>query len=63
VNAPLSRRFAKFQDDRNARQRLDCGAFTAALGRRHRRGNEASRIECPREGGKVFFRALRAGRG
>jgi hypothetical protein len=33
VNAPQSRRFAKFEDVRQVRQRLDCGDFSTAFGR------------------------------
>ncbi len=31
VNAPQSRRFAKFNDAGQARQRLECGGFSTAL--------------------------------
>ena len=31
VNAPQSRRFAKFEDAGHARQRLDCGGFSTAF--------------------------------
>jgi hypothetical protein len=31
VNAPQSRRFAKFGEARQSRQRLDCGGFSTAL--------------------------------
>ena len=34
VNAPQSRRFAKFSDVRQSRQRLDCGGFSTAFLRR-----------------------------
>ena len=32
VNAPHSRRFAKFEDPDQSRQRLECGGFSTALG-------------------------------
>ena len=34
VNAPQSRRFAKFGDVRQSRQRLECGGFSTAFLRR-----------------------------
>jgi hypothetical protein len=39
VNAPQSRRFAKFGEARQSRQRLDCGGFSTAFeeGRREQK--------------------------
>ena len=34
LKAPQSKRFAKFEEARRARQRLDCGGFSAAFARR-----------------------------
>jgi hypothetical protein len=50
VNAPQSKRFAKFAASAPTRQRLDCGGFSAAFAR-------TGAIECPQPS-----RASRKGR-
>ncbi len=63
VNAPHSRRFAKFEDVQQSRQRLECGDFSPAFGRAT--VSDCSRM--PRRGkaaeGRAQSKTLRANEG